>query len=123
MYGCAPSKGVNSATTMVYDIIDCMKSNIDWRNMTVPIPHVFNHLRLNDSNLEIATSGTLQNLNLSLNAVSVKRSKAIVFSNTMSEPEAINPKYLFETDLKFASTEIHRNLKKSEIIEVLDELQ
>ena len=44
---------------MVSDLIEAMKSRFDKKSLTIAVPDVFENLKANDTNLEMATSNTL----------------------------------------------------------------
>ena len=59
IWGAPPSSFVQVNTTMVYEIIAALKSIIDRKSLSIAIPDVFENLKGNDTNLEMATSNTL----------------------------------------------------------------
>ena len=69
---------------MVMEMIDAIKSRIDFKTLTVSLPDAFENMKFSDASLEMVTSSNLQKLHVQLNARVITKSKAVIFYNSTS---------------------------------------
>ena len=127
MFGCAASKTVNAETNMVEEIVATMENRFNKDTLRLEIPRTFENIKLDHEKIEIASSSTLQPLNLVFGHNVITDTIGYIFVNTGSKglryKNAVErgnyAKLMLEGILKFKEVELFIDLSKDEIIEKL----
>ena len=121
---------------MIKDVKEALDTRFDKRNLCCNVPQVFEHLKGKDSNFEMNSSNTMQNLQLQYRHNIVAKKRAVIFVSSELVREGLEKltyrdafanadlyKELLEKVFKFTDVEVVANPTKAEMIEKLAELE
>ena len=117
-YGSPTSARTAFNASMISDLIEQIRDNLDEKALEVTFPDVLYDLREKDPGIEIRTGDHLQTMRLSLRNRFVKESRAVIFADKDNETIK-TATHLFKQVLDFAAVEVCHDYTKAEVIDKL----